>query len=134
MVTKKSDDFDSDDESSDQKRVLNFTTIVTGIILFILSESFFYLLGSKTGAPFGLTQIMFALVLAIVLTLFLLWIRWIMFSDKYMGIFISIVATAGMYYGLTRKYQGAYTTTFAIIGVVLILGYTIMQFVQANKK
>ena len=57
-----------------------------------------------------------------------------MFSNKYMGIFISLIATAGMYYGLTRKYSGPYTTTFGIIGVVLILGYTIMQFVTSGKK
>ena len=134
MATKKEDNFEDDDESSDQKKVLNFTTAVAGIILFILSEAFFYLLSSKTGVSFGLKQIFFALILAIVITLFLLWIRWIMFSNKYMGIFISIVATAGMYYGLTRKYSGPYTTTFGIIGAILILGYTIMQFIQASKK
>ena len=133
MATKKEDNFE-DDSGDESKQVLNFSTIVAGIILLILSETFFYLLSEKTGATFGLTQIIFALILAIVLTLFLLWIRWIMFSDKYTGIFISIVATAGMYYGLTRKYQGAYTTTFGIIGAILILSYTIMQFVQASKK
>lgn len=133
MASNKGDNFE-DDVEEDSKQALNFTTIVAGIILLILSETFFYLLSSKTGAPFGLTQMLFALMLSIVITLLLLWIRWIMFSDKYMGIFISIIATAGMYYGLTRKYSGPYTTTFGLLGVVLILGYTIMQFVQANKK
>lgn len=134
MVTKKEDSFEDDDESSDKKQVLDFTTGVAGIILLILSEAFFYLLSSKTGVSFGLKQMLFALILAIVITLFLLWIRWIMFSNKYMGVFISIVATAGMYYGLTRKYQGVYTTTFGIIGAILILGYTIMQFIESGKK
>src|SRR3989344_9425494 len=125
MAIKRDDNFEDDDEGSDQKQVLNFTTVVAGIILLVLSESFLYILSSKTGASFGLKQMFFALTLAIVITLFLLWIRWIMFSNKYMGIFISLIATAGMYYGLTRKYSGPYTTTFGIIGVVLILGYTI---------
>lgn len=133
MVTKKEDNFE-DDDGDKSKQVLNFTTGVAGIILLILSEAFFYLLSSKTGAPFGLTQMLFALILAIVITLFLLWIRWIMFSNKYMGVFISIVATAGMYYGLTRKYSGPYTTTFGIIGAILILGYMIMQFIESDKK
>ncbi|MBS3083310.1 hypothetical protein J4423_00745 [Candidatus Pacearchaeota archaeon] len=134
MAIKRDDNFEDDEEDSDTNQILTFPTILVGVILIILSEAFFYLLSSKTGSPFGLTQMVFALMLAIVITLFLLWIRWIMFSDKYMGLFISLVGTVAMYYALTRKYQGTYTTIFAIIGAILILGYTVIQFVQANKK
>lgn len=132
MAAKRDDDFDSDDDY-EPKSVLNFSLSIVGIIFLILSQTFFYLLSEKTGSAFGLKQIVFGLIIAIVLTLLLAWIRWIMFSNKYAGIFISIVASGGMYYALTRSYTGPYTITFGLIGVVLVLGYTIMQFVKSKK-
>ena len=64
----------------------------------------------------------------------LFWIRWIMWGNKYAAIFISLLVTAGMVYALTRKYQGIYTTVFAVIGSVLFLGYIILEFWKLGKK
>ncbi len=137
MVIKKDDDFDTDDESDEKltsKFSSGFPTVIFGIAFLILTETFFYLLSEKTSSQFGLTQIAFALMLAIVITLFLGWIRLIIRNNKYIGLFMGIVGTAAMVYALTIRYKGAYTTTFAIIGTILILIYIGMQFIKATKK
>ena len=136
MVSKKDDDFDSDedDEKLQSKFSAGFLIVIFGIIFLILPETFFYLLSEKTGSSFGLTQMAFGLILAIVITLFLGWVRIILRSNKYTGLFVSILGTTAMIYALMKKYQGPYTITFGIIGAILILGYAIMQFVKADKR
>lgn len=133
MVSKRDDDFDSDDED-EPRSTINFSLSIIGIVFLILTQTFLYLLSEKTSSHFGLKQIVFGLIIAIVITLFLAWVRWIMFSNKYAGIFISILAIMAMFYALTRKYSGPYTLTFGIIGAILILCYIIIQFVKLGKK
>jgi len=139
MAIKKGDDFDAEVEDEGDEKIpssfsAGFPTIIFGIIFLILAETFFYILSEKTGAPFGLTQMAFGLAIAVIISLFLGWVRIILRSNKYTGLFLGIVGTVAMYYALTRKYQGTYTTIFAIIGIILVLGYTIMQFVKSGKK
>jgi len=134
MVAKKEADFDDDDQIAEPRSPLNFSISILGILFLILTETFFYILSEKTGEPYGIVQILFALILTAIITLFLIWIRWIMWGNKYAAIFISLLVTAGMVYALTRKYQGIYTTVFAVIGSVLFLGYIILEFWKLGKK
>lgn len=130
----KKEEYDEDDEEKNPKLYFDKLTISALIAFIILSELFLYILGTKTGAPFGLKEIIFALFAGISITLFLIWIRFILASNKYMGAFISIAGIASVTYALTRKYQGVYTTIFLSIGIILSLVYVIFYFINLNKK
>lgn len=132
MPTKQDDDFDTDnddDSSNDKKKFsIGISTVVAAILFLIITEAFFYLLSTKTSAPFGLGEMLFALALAIVITLFLLWMKFIMRSNRYLGAIVGVVAIGGMIYALNKQYSGPYTTTFASIAAVVALAYIIIHF------
>ncbi len=135
MAIKRDDNFEDDEEEKLQSKFsAGFPTVIFGIIFLILTETFFYLLSEKTSSQFGLTQITFALMLTIIITLFLGWVRLIIRGNKYTGLFIGLLGTAAMVYALRLKYQGIYTTIFAIISSLLVLSYIIIQFVKVTKK
>lgn len=133
MATKK-DDFDEDDDSDDKTFALDKITVITGIAFIILAELFFYFLNVKTNAEYTWVQIVFGIITGLVMALFLVWIRFIMASNKYLGGILSVAGTGAVVYALTRKYQGTYTTVFMSIGIVLALAYTIFYFVRSSKK
>ncbi len=134
----KRDDYEEeeDSESSEEKKgfSLDALTVVAGVLFIILAESFLYLLAAKTGVLFGVKDILFGIMLGVVITLFFAWLRYMMQMNKHMGFIIGILATAASAYGLTRKFKGPYTTTFAIIGAVMFLTYIIIQFVKAKQN
>lgn len=136
MAIQKKEEFDSEDSGEGLNQRLSFgkLTIFIGVAFIFLAETFLYFLSSKTGASFGLKEIAFGLISGIVITLFLIWARFIMASNKYLGAFISLTGIIAIVYALTRKYQGIYTTVFTSIGVILALFYIIFYFVKANKK
>ena len=131
-MAQKRDDYDED--SQEERFSIDKLTILTGISLILICELFLYFLSAKTQSSFGLTQITFALIAGIVLTLYLIWTRFIMASNRYLGGFLSVAGIISVAYALTRKYQGIYTTIFMSIGVLLGLFYTIFYFVKAGKK
>lgn len=133
-MAQKRDEYEEDEDSDNKTFALDKLTILTGISFIVLCELFLYILSTKTDASFGVTQIVFALISGIVLTLYLVWTRFIMASNKYLGSFLSVAGIISVAYALTRKYQGTYTTTFMSIGILLALGYTIFYFVKSGKK
>lgn len=134
-MAQKRDDYEEDNEDIPNSRFLLDKLTATATIAFIiLAELFLYFLKVKTGAEFGIVQIIFGIIAGVVIALFLIWVRFIIAGNKYLGTFISLVAILAVPYALTRKYQGTYTTTFMIIGIVMALAYTIFYFVKAGKK
>lgn len=133
-MAQKKDDYEDEDNSEDKTFALDKITIITAISFIILAELFFYFLKIKTNADFTWVQIVFGMITGLVMALFLVWIRFIMVSNRYMGSFLSVAGIISVAYAVTRKYQGTYTTAFISIGILLVLGYTIFYFVKSGKK
>ena len=136
MATKRDDYEDESEDSSEDKKgfSIGLTTIITGVLFLILVEAFLYLLGTKTEADFGIKQIIFGIALAIVITLFLVWIKYLMQINKHLATIIGIMGTGASIYGVTRNFKGPYTTTFVIIGTIISLGYILMQFLKTKQN
>lgn len=132
----KKDDYEEDDgdESPQSRLFLDKFTIFVLIAFIIIGELFFHFLSIRTGATYGIVQMIFAFMAAIVITLFLVWIRFIMVNNRFMGGFIAIAGIIASAYALTRRYQGAYTTTFLLLGIAIALSYVIYYFVKFSKK
>ena len=134
----KRDDYEDEEDSEpkEEKRSfsIGFATIIVGILFLILSEAFLYLLGVKTETPLGVKEIIFGVILSLVITLFFSWIKYLMQLNKHLGLIIGLVGVGAGVYGLTRKFTGPYTTTFAIIGAVIGLGYILIQFLRTKQS
>ena len=137
-MASKRDDYEDEEDSepieNNKRFSVGLATIVAGILFLILAEAFLYLLSAKTGAPFSTNEIIFGIILAVVITLFLAWVKFVMKLNKYAGVIVGIIGTGASVYGLTRKFTGPYTTTFAIIGAVIALGYVLINFIKANQN
>ncbi len=139
MPAKKEDEFEQDDaedieeEKTKSPLSIGMSTIITGIIFIIIAEAFFYLLSTKAEAVFGVTEIIFGLIVAVTITLFLLWIKFIMRSNRYLGTIIGIAGTGAMVYALSTQFKGAYTNTFIIISAIVSLGYIFMHFWKSQS-
>ncbi len=133
-MAQKRDDYEDEDDSEDKTFAVDKLTIITAISFIIIAELFFYFLMVKTGASYTWVQIVFGIITGLVMTLFLVWIRFIMSSNRYLGLFLSVAGIISVWYALTRNYQGIYTTVFISIGILLSLFYTIFYFVKVNKK
>lgn len=140
MPAKKEDEFEEDEEDSEETEnpksplSIGISTIIVGIVFIVVAEVFFYLLSSKTETPFGITEIIFGLIVAITITLFLLWIKFLMRSNKYLGTIIGISGTGAMIYALKTQFNGPNTTVFMIISVIVALGYIFTHFWKSHNK
>lgn len=135
FMAQKRDDYEDDDsEQESQQSYSDKFTISTSITIIVLAELFLYFLSVKTGALYGLKEMSFGLVAGIVMSLFLVWVRFIMSSNKHTALGIGLLGTGAVAYALTRRYQGTYTTIFLSIGVLLALFYIIFYFVKDSRK
>lgn len=136
MVTKRDDYEEEEDSDSEDKKgfSIGITTIIVGILFLILAEAFLYLLGTKTDADFGVKEAIFGIILAIVITLFFAWVKYMMQINKHLGTIMGIMGTGASVYSLTRKFTGPYTTIFVILGSIIALGYVLMQFVKTKQN
>ncbi len=130
----KRDDYEEDSDDEDRRFLLDKFTIFTGIFFVLLCEVFFYFLNIKTGSAYGSKEMIFALIAGIVITLYLIWTRFITASNRYLGAFLSVAGIISVAYALTRKFQGNYTTIFMSIGILLALIYTFFYFIKLYKK
>ncbi len=110
------------------------STILAGVIFLGLSEAFFYLLSTKTDATFGMKEITFGFIVAVTITLFLLWIKFIMNANRYLGAVIGIVGTGATIYALRTQFRGPNTTIFVIISLVIALTYIFIHFWKTSEK
>ncbi len=136
MVTKR-DDYEEEEvsETADERKgfSLSLSTIILGILFLVICEMFLYFLSTKTDASFSLSEIILGIFISLVITLFFSWARYIMNSNKYLGIIIGITGTGSTIYMLTRKFVGPYTTIFVILGTIIGIGYLLIHFMKLNK-
>ncbi len=139
MPVKKEDEFESDEEESEEAEEkpgfkIGLSTIIVGVVFIIIAEAFFYLLSKKTEAPFGFQEIIFGLIVAITITLFLLWTKFLMRSNRYLGAIIGIAGTGAMIYALRTQFRGPNTTVFIIISGLAALVYIFLHFWKSRNK
>jgi hypothetical protein len=134
MAQKRDSYEDDSDDEPDKIKIFDKITLVTGIVFIILGELFLYLLSVKTGSTFAMKEILFGLMSGISLTLFLIWIKYIMAGNKHLGGILGVGGIIAVSYAVTRKYQGAYTTTFISMGAIIALGYMIYYFIKSDNK
>ena len=132
MQSKKEDEFEEDEDTEEEKTKsplsIGMSTIITGVIFIVIAEAFFYLLSIKANTAFSIKEIIFGLIVAITITLFLLWTKFLMRSNRYLGTVIGIVGTGAMIYALRTQFKGAYTNTFTIISAIVALSYIFVHF------
>ena len=136
-MTKESDagiveDLGADVESERFKPEI--TTIILGILLLIISNLFLYLLSYKTGADFGLSEIILSATISVIAALFLTWIKFFMAKNPYLGLIIGLVLLSASIYSLRLKFKGPYTNTFSIMISVVVLIYLFIHFWKSKKK
>jgi hypothetical protein len=134
MAQKRDSYEDDSDDKPDKIKIFDKITLVTGIVFIILGELFLYLLSVKTGSTFAMKEILFGLISGISLTLFLIWIKYIMAGNKHLGGILGVGGIIAVSYAVTRKYQGTYTTTFISMGAIIALGYMIYYFIKSDNK
>ncbi|MEK6884185.1 MAG: hypothetical protein AABY22_31435, partial [Nanoarchaeota archaeon] len=64
---------------------------------------------------FGIKEIIFAIVFALLMVGFLLWIKSIMEKNAYLGAVISIIAIVALSYAFSLRYRGLYSNLFMAI-------------------
>tara|TARA_Y100000310_G_C20644928_1_gene796015 strand:+ start:1223 stop:1648 length:426 start_codon:yes stop_codon:yes gene_type:complete len=126
------EDLGADSETEEFK--LGMTTIILGILLTIITITFFYLLGSKTGADFGFREIIFAVVLALTLTAILRWVKFFITKNRYLGLVIGLLITGGGAFSLSQRYSGPNTKIFSIITSLIVLAYLFIHFWKSSKQ
>jgi ABC-type multidrug transport system permease subunit len=126
------EDFGKDSETN-QNLKIGITTIILGISLLIIILLFLYLLSSKTGANFGIKEITFAIVLSLLITAILRWVKYFMEKNGHLGLVIGLLILGSSIYSLRIKFKGPYTNTFSIISSVLVLIYLFFHFYKRKN-
>ena len=116
------------------KFYIGLTAIIILVIFLIIPLAFFLLLNSKTGSGFGLKEISFSIVIAIVATLFLLWNKNFMENRPYIGLIIGLVVLVLVEYSLFFRFKGPTTITFAIIIALVVITFLGFFFFKFKKR
>ena len=84
---------------------------------------------------FGIKEIIFAIVFALLMSGFLLWIKSIIQKNAYLGVIIGLITCVVLIYAFFLRYRGPYSTGFmAIVGLIVLtfLGMNFWKF--RNQK
>ena len=132
-------------KQEEEKRTLvqrfGISTLIIGIIMFIISLSFFLTLSTVVefapgGADtaFGFQEILFSVFFALVVTAFLVWVKSMIEKNAYLGFIIGLLALISFEYSLFFRYSGPYTSVFATIAGVAVLAYLTLHFFKNRKQ
>ncbi len=136
MKKRKSSDEDLGGDSEDErptKFLIKLSTIILAVLFLFLTISFSVLLSLKTDIEFGFVEIIFSIVLAIVLTLFLSWIGAMMENNPHLFFGLGLIFLGAGEYALFQRFKGSYTTTFAVVSAFIVLGYLFARFFKVKR-
>lgn len=115
--------------------IFNYTSLILLIVFLIIPLAFFFLLSTKIPEEsFGVAEIAFSIIFAVLATAFLVWTKSLEMKNTYLGTIIGIIALGVLDYALFIRYKGPYTTTFAIISSVIVLIFLGINFVKGLKN
>ena len=113
---------------------LNLSTIMSFIVFLVVTLAFFWRLNAVVGTGFGFREILFSIIISILITLFLLWMRTLMKKNLYLGLIISLLTLSTLDYSLMTQYKGPNTNTFLIIFSLLFSAYILYIFFRNFKS
>lgn len=111
-----------------EEKLVDLSTIILLIALIIAGIAFYYFLDKVNNIGFSIWEILFAVAFAFFVTAYLIWAKSIEMNNAYLGTGIGLIGLILLVYGISLKYKGAYTTTFLIIGAIIILAYISYNF------
>ncbi|NCN98662.1 hypothetical protein COU62_01670 [Candidatus Pacearchaeota archaeon CG10_big_fil_rev_8_21_14_0_10_35_219] len=116
-------------------RFSNLHNIIVFIILLIIPLTFFILKASVVPEEsLGFVEIAFALVIAIVSTLFILWDKSFIITNPYLGTITGLLVLAVFDSAVFYRYKGPYTTFFVSLTSILVLIYVGFYFIKGLKN
>ena len=77
---------------------------------------------------FGIKEIIFAIVFALLMTGFLFWIKSITRKNAYLGAIIGLITCVILIYAFSIRYRGPYSTGFMIIVSLIVLIFLGINF------
>jgi len=102
--------------------------------LLIISLVFYFLVDKSIGKSFGFSDILWALIFAVVVGTFFFWIRAFMMNNPYLFAGIGFLGIGALCYGFSLRYVGRNSTIFMIIGIFILLAYLIFSFIKFRKN
>lgn len=124
----------SSNKKQSSQKIFTLSTYIILILFTIISLSFFYALNSKLNTGFGLLEIIFAIVIAILITSFLIWMNIIISKNKYLGLSVSLFSLVVFVYATSTRYKGPNTTIFLIVFSVIFLATIGYYFMKTHKE
>jgi len=115
-------------------KFFSIQNIILFIVMLAIPLTFFFFLKSETGSSFGSAELIVSIMLGIFSTLFLIWVKSVIFKNPYLGAIIGVTALAVFEYSLFYKYEGAYTMTFVIVGTLIVLAYLGYYFLKYKNS
>lgn len=112
----------------DSEEFLSLSTLVLFVANVFLFFAFIFLLNRSLGLPFNIIALIISLVLATIVTIFLVVVKSVMKTNKLEGLIVglSIIVVANA--ALLIKFHGPNTYTFATIGSLIAIIYLIYNF------
>lgn len=102
--------------------------------MLLLPLSFLITLSVKGQGSFGLSEISASLIIGVLSTLMLIWVKSLMFKNAYLGMIIGITALGIFEYSLFFRFSGNYTLSFAVLGSVIVLSFLGYHFIKSRKN
>lgn len=112
---------------------LKLSIALYGIMLIILL-AFFILLNKATSSGFGIREIIFSIIAALLATSFLVWDKNFMKNRPYLGLLIGFSTLALVEYGLVFRFRGPFTTTFIVISSLVVALYLLIFFFKYRRQ
>lgn len=104
--------------------LFNYVSLGLMLVFLIIPIMFFFLLSTKVPEEtFGIAEIFYSIIFSVLITAFLMWEKSVAMKNPYLGTIIGIIALSVFEYSLFLKYSGTYTTIFAGISSLIVLGF-----------
>lgn len=112
----------------------NLQNLILFAVFLIISAAFFWRLDSVLGVGFGFKEIIYSIVIGILITTFLIWIKSITKKSSYLGLSIGFMVLITFIVSVRTKYVGPNTTVFIIIFTLAFGGHIAWTFLKYLKN
>ncbi len=113
-------------EEEAREPLIQFSTLIVFGAYAILVCAFLFFLNDTLGLPFNVIAFVIGLIIALVITGFLMVVRSVMRSNAWEGLAVGLVTIIVVVAALLVKFRGMYTYIFATVGsliAVIYIGY-----------
>jgi len=115
-------------EEAQETRVISIYSILLLISYAMIITAFLFLLNKQQNTGFGVSEIIFSIIAALLLTSMFIVAKLLMRANACLGLAFGLVFILSLLYALFTRFTGPYTTTFAVIGSLVALIYMGIYF------